>query len=82
MTICNLVAKGLRDMDKKKLKTKIRNWDTQRWRNDMEEKPTLKWYKEGKKTIQYDQCYTNSLNSKIFARARTNKLQVEESMHR
>ena len=46
------------------------------------ERDTLKWYRDGKKGIQYDQCYTNNLNSKIFARARTNTLQVEEFKHR
>ena len=48
----------------------------------MENKPTLKWYKQGKKGIQYDQCYTNSLSSSYLARARTNTLQVEECIHR
>ena len=72
----------MKEMNKKDLKTRIREWDTRRWRNDMEGKPTLKWYKDGKKNIQYDQCYTNSMNSKILARARTNTLQVEEFVHR
>ena len=48
----------------------------------MEEKETLKWYKEGKRKIQYDQCYRNGLNSKLLARARTNTLQVEEVIQR
>ena len=42
----------------------------------------MKWYKEGKKNIQYDLCYTNNTSSKILARARTNTLQVEEFIHR
>ena len=52
------------------------------WRNDLEEKPTLKWYKQGKPSIQYDQCYTNSISSNYLAKARTNTLQVEEYMLR
>ena len=49
---------------------------------DMQEKETLKWYREGKKGIQYDQCYMNSPSSSYLARARTNTLQVEECIHR
>ena len=64
------------------MKLKIREWGNQKWKEELEERPTLKWYKQGKPCIQYDQCYTNSLNSKIFARARTNTLQVEEFIHR
>ena len=48
----------------------------------MEEKETLKWYKEGKRKIQYDQCYRNGLNSKLLARARTNTLKLEEVTQR
>ena len=48
----------------------------------MEDKPTLKWYKQGKSGIQYDQCYTNSISSNYLARARTNTLQVEKFIHR
>ena len=42
----------------------------------------LKWYREGKKKIGYDKCYSNNLSSKIMAMARTNALQVEEFVHR
>ena len=62
----------LREISKKDMKTRIRDRDTRIWRADMQEKETLKWYREGKKDIQYDQCYRNSLSSKILARARTN----------
>ena len=48
----------------------------------MQDKDTLKWYRDGKTGIQYDQCYTNNLSSKIYARARTNTLQVEEFKRR
>ena len=59
----------LREINKKDMKTKIRDRDTRMWRTDMQEKDTLKWYREGKKDIQYDQCYRNSLSSKILAKA-------------
>ena len=52
------------------------------WREELEERPTLKWYKQGKPCIQYDQCYTNSISSSYLAKARTNTLQVEEYFYR
>merc|ERR1712030_7663 len=60
----------LKIIGKKELKEKIR------------EKETMKWYKNGKKKIGYEECYRNSMSSKIFAKARTNTLQVEEVIHR
>ena len=68
----------LRTMDRRSLKLKIREWDDQQWREELEVKPTLKWYKEGKPNIQYDLCYTNSISSSYLAKVRTNTLQVEE----
>ena len=44
-------------MDRRALKMKIREWDNQKWIEEIESKPTLKWYKEGKPNIQYDMCY-------------------------
>ena len=64
------------------MKSKVRERDTRLWEEDMQEKETLKWYKAGKKKIQYDLCYRNGFNSKLLARARTNTLQVEEVIQR
>ena len=61
-------------MDRRNLKMKIREWDNQKWKEELEEKPTLKWYREGKPNIQYDLCYTNSISSNYLAKARTNTL--------
>merc|ERR1712030_91749 len=60
----------LKTIGKKELKEKIK------------EKDTMKWYKNGKKKIGYEECYRNSMSSKIYAKARTNTLQVEEVIHR
>merc|ERR1711984_1218 len=72
----------LRIIGKKELKEKIRERDTKKWEESLEEKETMKWYKNGKKKIGYEECYRNSMSSKIFAKARTNTLQVEEVIHR
>ena len=39
----------LREINKKDMKTRIRDRDTRIWRTDMQEIDTLKWYREGKK---------------------------------
>ena len=44
----------------------------------MSNRSTMKWYRESKMRIKYDECYNNSLPSKYLAKARTNTLQVEE----
>ena len=44
------------EINKKDMKNKIKDRDTRIWRENMEEKDTLKWYKEDKRKIQYDQC--------------------------
>ena len=64
------------------MRSKVKERDTRLWEENMQEKDTLKWYRAGKKKIQYDMCYRNGYNSKILARARTNTLQVEEFIHR
>ena len=56
-----LTWENIRMLDKKSLKKVVREWDNQKWKNNLEEKPTLKWYKQGKQSVQYDQCYTNSI---------------------
>ena len=66
------------EMDRRKLKLQIREWDNQKWLEEVMHKPTLKWYREGKFKIQYDFCYSNSTNSDFLAKARTNTLHLEE----
>ena len=66
------------DIERKQLKAKIREWDTQQWMEEVLHKPTLQWYREAKLYIGYDECYRNNTNSDYLAKARTNCLQVEE----
>ena len=68
----------LREMDRKELKLKIREWDTESWKKEMSSKSTMKWYLEAKMRIGYDEFYNNNIASKYLARARTNSLQVRE----
>ena len=70
------------DMDRRKLKLKIRDWDTQQWLEEVVQRPTLQWYREAKLYIGYDDCYRNNSNSDYLAKARTNCLQLEEYFDR
>ena len=68
----------LMEMDKRELKLKIRDWDTQKWMEEVLNKPTLQYYREAKLYIGYDDCYRNNVNSDYLAKARTNCLQLQE----
>ena len=69
-------------MERKKLKMRIKESDTQQWKEEMISKPSLQWYNEAKLYIGYDECYRNSKNSEYLAKARTNSLQLEEHLGR
>ena len=64
-------------MEKKELKKIIREYDSQLWLKDIMHKPSLKWYRMGKKNIGYDICYRKTVNSTYLAKARSNSLQLE-----
>ena len=68
----------MEEMDREELRIKIREHDTKKWRDNMNEKSTLYIYREAKKKIRYEDCYSNSYQSEILAKARTNTLQLEE----
>ena len=56
----------------------IRNYDNEYWEKELGEKQEARFYRTEKKEIKYEGCYNNSYSSKIFARARTNSLQLEK----
>ena len=55
---------------------------TQLWLKTLDEKSTLKYYKEGKISMGYENCYRNNADSMFYARARLNALKLEEAMSR
>ena len=65
-------------MDRKELKKSINEYDTRLCKKGIEESKVLKLYSKGKGRIGYEYCYNNSYNSKLYARARMNALQLEE----
>ena len=78
----NMTWQGFREVDRKALKRRLRDWDTQEWMEEMLHRPTLMGYREVKLCISYDKCYNNSKNSEYLAKARTNALQLEEHLGR
>ena len=72
----------MRKIDRKSLKEKIREYDTQLWLEGMYQKPVLRWYMLGKQSIEYENCYRNNNHSAYLAKARTNSLQLEEHIGR
>ena len=69
---------NLRKIDRASLKKIIRDYDNDYWHKGLNDKSVLRFYSTEKKAIGYDFCYRNSYNSKLYARARTNALQLEE----
>merc|ERR1711867_290641 len=62
--------------------THTHNHDTKIWEDNLANKSTLKFYREGKTRIGYESCYRNNANSMFLARARTNSLKLEEAKGR
>ena len=60
----------------------IKEYDTQLWLKEMNQKPVLRWYMLGKKSIEYKNYYRNNGQSDSLAKTRTNSLQLEEHLGR
>merc|ERR1712030_142145 len=68
----------LRNKERQEIKEIIRKYDTGEWEEGMKEKSSLYLYIEEKKRMGYDECYTNSFQSELLAKARTNSMQLSE----
>ena len=55
----DLTWEEIMDMDKKRLKSLIKEWYTNQWKKEIETKKSLNWYKEGKHHNKYEECYRN-----------------------
>ena len=56
------------------IKKKARQWDTEKWKEDMNKKSSLKIYREFKLEIKEEKIYDNRDSSKYLFQARTNTL--------
>ena len=82
MQTLNMSWEKMRELTRTQIKGLVREWDTETWRMEMMNSPTMKWYREAKLNIKYDKCYSNKISSNMLAKARTNSLQVREVLGR
>ena len=59
---------------KEEIAKKIRSWDTERWKTDMEGKESLIIYRSWKKEVKEEQIYDNRYSSVLLLKARTDTL--------
>ena len=78
----NITWDMLYTLTKKEIKALTRNHDNSQWENELKERKTLKYYKEGKIKIGYEHCYRNNVNSQFLAMTRINALGLEEAKKR
>ena len=64
----------LREIDRKSLKEKVKEYDTWNWREGLRKKTSLRIYSLEKKEIGYEFCYKNNVLSRFLARATINAL--------
>merc|ERR1711874_399632 len=62
----------LENLNRSALKNIIKKYDSEKWKQGLIQKPSLRYYIQGKKEIGYEFCYRNNSNSTYLARARTN----------
>jgi len=74
--------KDIYEMTKEDINKMMKNYDTKLWNKTLEEKSTLKYYKEGKERMGYEGCYRNNAGSMLYAQARLNALKLEEAVGR
>merc|ERR1711874_41797 len=72
----------LENLNRSALKNIIKKYDSDKWRQGLIQKPSLTYYIQGKKEIDYEFCYRNNSSSTFLARARTNTLKLEEQKGR
>ena len=64
----------VKNLNKNKIKEKVKIWDTYKWKNEIREKSTLEIYEKYKKDIKEESWVDNTEGSKVLVRARTNSL--------
>ena len=78
METVNLTWTDIRDKSRQEIRDIIRNHDTKQWEDGMKEKSSLYMYKEEKRKMGYEDCYNNTYQSELLAKARTNSMQLAE----
>ena len=64
--------------DKKEIKKKIKEYDTNKWKEELGKKPSAKLYQAKKKEIKQENIYDNRWSSVLLFRARANALDLKD----
>jgi len=76
LKLTNMNINQLNEIEKNKLREKIRKIDTNEWIEDMEKCKTLDIYRKNKKKFGDEKIYENNEMSTLFMKVRTNSLEV------
>ena len=68
----------LSEMSKAEIKEKVKERDTERWREEIEKKPRASLYKEYKGEIKEEKIYDNTYASELLFGARANSLNLND----
>ena len=68
----------LEETDRPTLKKIVKMYDTEKWKDGLRKKTSMRFYIQEKREIHYDLCYRNNKSSMFYARARINALKLEE----
>ena len=74
----NITHNDITQKTKEELKETTRIWDTNKWREEMENKSSLSIYRHWKKDIKEAECYDNRPSSTIMYKARANCLPLHD----
>ena len=73
----------IKTMKKEEIKKKIREWDTEKWKEELRSKSSVKIYRNFKEHMKDDGCYDNKFSSKLLFKARSNTLNLKiENRHK
>ena len=74
----NLTLEGVSTMGKEEIKKYMKKWDEERWKEEMENKTSIKIYRKHKQHVEEDPIYDNTPASTILYQARTNTLPLND----
>ena len=74
----NIRETEVANMSELKIKKAVNELDTRRWKQELEEKRSVKLYKENKPEIKEEHFYDNTPSSITLFRCRTNTLQLND----
>ena len=66
----------LKTMNKKAIKNRVREWDNEKWREEMDKLSSIGIYRHWKRRIREERCYDNTEASTILFGARANALRL------